>query len=141
MDFKKSCIQNLLGRIKISQNNGTSEAKDDIWVYLCIKMMMLDKCEYHKVNSVYGRIDRHLVGLQNRSAGVCLFKSSSQPAWEGSPELQDLPRTDLISLQVLLSLSLFNIQSHPQPLSPYFILPIWHFLLSHLLSFSPQPVR
>ena len=80
--------------------------------------------EYHKVNSVYGRIDRHLVGLQNRSAGVCLFKSSSQPAWEGSPELQDLPRTDLISLQVLLSLSLFNIQPHPQPLSPYFILPI-----------------
>ena len=46
----------------------------------------------HKVNSVYRRIDRHLVGLQNRSAGVCLFKSSSQPAWEGSPELQDLPR-------------------------------------------------
>ena len=30
MDFKKSYIQNLLGRIKISQNSGTSEAKDDI---------------------------------------------------------------------------------------------------------------
>lgn len=50
--------------------------------------------EHHKVNSVYGRIDRHLAGFQKRLAGVCVFKNSTQPAWEGSPELQDLPRTD-----------------------------------------------
>lgn len=69
--------------------------------------------EHYKVNSVYGHIDRHLVGFQNRSAGVCLFKGSGQLAWVSSPELQDLPRTDLISLQVLPSLSLFNVQPHP----------------------------
>lgn len=66
--------------------------------------------EYHSVKTMYMGVQKSTwLGLRTSPQEPASFRALAGQPGESSQELQDLPRTDLIYSQVLLSLCLFNV--------------------------------
>lgn len=66
--------------------------------------------EYHNVKTMYMGVQKSTwLGLRTSPQEPAPLRALAGQPGESSQELQDLPRTDLIYSQVLLSLCLFNV--------------------------------